>query len=97
MGFCNITIPKELVWGELSIYKDDTLLINGTDYLKTENTSHWSFYVTFDHSTHSFKIIATNIIPEFPSWIILPLFLVVTLFGIIIRKKLRDLRTSPIS
>jgi hypothetical protein len=30
-------------------------------------------------------------IPEFPSWIILPLFLVFTLFGIIIRKKIRVL------
>jgi hypothetical protein len=31
------------------------------------------------------------VIPEFPSWIILPLFLVVTLFGVIIRKKFRRL------
>jgi hypothetical protein len=30
-------------------------------------------------------------VPEFPSWIILPLFLVVTLFGVIIRKKFRGL------
>ncbi len=30
------------------------------------------------------------IIPEFPSWIILPLFLIATLFGTIIRKKLRE-------
>jgi len=31
-----------------------------------------------------------NIIPEFPSWIIIPIFLVVTLFAIIIRKKVCD-------
>jgi hypothetical protein len=31
------------------------------------------------------------VIPEFPSWIILPLFLVVTLFGVIIKKKFRGL------
>jgi parallel beta-helix repeat protein len=33
----------------------------------------------------------TNVIPEFPSWIILPLVLVVTLFGVILRKKFRSL------
>lgn len=32
-----------------------------------------------------------DIIPEFPSWIMLPLFLTVILFGIIIRKKFRSL------
>jgi N-acetylneuraminic acid mutarotase len=35
-------------------------------------------------------------IPEFPTWIVLPLFLVATLFGIIIRKKIRGLEISPI-
>jgi nitrous oxidase accessory protein len=30
-----------------------------------------------------------KIIPEFPSWIILPLFLVVTLLGVVLRKRLR--------
>ena len=49
-GFCNITIPKELLLGEISVYKDDTLLINGTDYIKTQNASYWSFYITFEHS-----------------------------------------------
>jgi len=32
-------------------------------------------------------------IPEFPSWIILPLFLIVTLFAVVIKKKV----THPIS
>ena len=34
---------------------------------------------------------AIDYIPEFPSWILLLLFLVVTLSGVIIRKKLRRL------
>jgi len=29
-----------------------------------------------------------NVIPEFPSWIILPLFLTATLFALIIKKRL---------
>jgi len=35
-----------------------------------------------------------NIIPEFPSWIILPLFLSATLIGILVRKRLMRTRTS---
>ena len=33
--------------------------------------------------------ISIKFIPEFPSWIILPLFLIVTLFGVVFRKKFR--------
>jgi N-acetylneuraminic acid mutarotase len=37
------------------------------------------------------KYTPTDYIPEFPSWIILPLFLIIILFGIILRKKFRVL------
>jgi N-acetylneuraminic acid mutarotase len=48
----------------------------------------------YDGDTHlavNEKYTPADYIPEFPSWIILPLFLVATLFGIIVRKKLRRL------
>ena len=90
IGFCNITISKELLLGELSVYKDDTLLIKGTDYFKTQNASHWSFYITFEHSAHSFKIMASNIIPEFPSWtpLLMIILLSVTFVSVIYKRKL---------
>jgi parallel beta-helix repeat protein len=52
-------------------------------------------YVLYENNTDNFPLmqpIEVPIeIPEFPSWIILPLFLVATLFGIIIRKKIKVL------
>ncbi|HDQ07112.1 MAG TPA: hypothetical protein ENN36_10395 [Candidatus Bathyarchaeota archaeon] len=50
--------------------------------------------IGLDKSTVYFTI-STNSeqgIPEFPSWIIIPLFLIATLFGIIIKKKLANYR-----
>jgi N-acetylneuraminic acid mutarotase len=38
----------------------------------------------------------TDFIPEFPSWIILPLFLTVTLIGILVRKRLVRTRQKPL-
>ncbi|UCC58921.1 MAG: right-handed parallel beta-helix repeat-containing protein [Candidatus Bathyarchaeum sp.] len=46
-------------------------------------------YIIDENNQDNYPLL--NIIPEFPSWIILPLFLVATLFGIIIRKKFRGL------
>ncbi len=49
--------------------------------------------IAFDEITVHFTISPDleQHIPEFPSWIVFPLFLIATLFGIIIRKKLRVL------
>ena len=67
----------------------------------TEDTSGTSnihdyqgtFYMHIDvGGTESYTIIVEqdlNSIPEFPSWLILPFFLIVTLSGVIIRKKIR--------
>jgi hypothetical protein len=57
----------------------------------SEDTKNSYLYFTYNHSTKTVEIIGTEAIPEFPSWIILPLFLVATLFSIIVRKKIRVL------
>jgi hypothetical protein len=45
-----------------------------------------------DSFTHAdFWLIKTNeygVIPEFPSWTILPLFLAITLFSVVVKRKL---------
>jgi N-acetylneuraminic acid mutarotase len=45
----------------------------------------------FPTSAANERYTSADFIPEFPSWIILPLFLVATLFGIIVRRKIRVL------
>ena len=51
-------------------------------------------HIIYENNQDNYPLITPNdieVIPEFPSWIILPLFLVATLFALIIRKKIRVL------
>jgi parallel beta-helix repeat protein len=86
-GYCNVTIPKALLadsqW---------TITINGvpkTDYTKTENVTHTILYFTYTHASTSHVIIqGTSVIPEFLQFIILPLFMVLTLLAVVLAKSL---------
>ncbi|MGD2066468.1 MAG: hypothetical protein PVI43_04795, partial [Candidatus Bathyarchaeota archaeon] len=70
-GFCNITIPSELMWGTFTIYNDDIPLIEGIDYTQTSNSTHYNFSITYEHSTHTIEIFSTEVIPELTSIIML--------------------------
>jgi parallel beta-helix repeat protein len=48
-------------------------------------------YIIDENNQDYYPLMNQFIIPEFSSWIILPLFLIITLFGIILRKKFRVL------
>ena len=77
-GFCNITIPENLLWGDFSLFINGFPLVEGVNYTKTYNGTHYTFYVTYTHSEHIIEITGTEVIPEFPSAIILPLFMILT-------------------
>ena len=59
IGFCNVTIPKALLYGEPWI-----VLIDGASVLPTitENATHTSLHFTYAHSTHTIQIIGTWVI-----------------------------------
>lgn len=84
VGFCRVGIPKELLWSE---YPEDwTVLVNGTPpvpYGIIENGNYTYIYFTYPHSEKTVEIKGTHVIPEFPSVIILPLFMVATLLAVI--------------
>jgi len=88
-GFCDVTIPSELMSGDFSIYIDDTLLIKNVDYTGTYNSTHYLFSITYEHSTHTIEITATTVIPEFSSLIMLSLLSLATLTIIIYKKKVK--------
>ena len=85
-GFCSVTIPKGLLNA-----KDKWIInINGASVTPTvnEDSTNTHLYFTYDHSNKTIEIMGTTAIPEFPSWIILPLFLVGTLLGVFTRRRL---------
>ena len=88
-GYCKITIPTPLVWGELSIYKDEILLVKNVDYTQSNDGTNNILQINYNHSTHDFKIVGTQAIPEFSWLMILPLFLSILSIAVLIRKRKR--------
>ena len=88
VGYCNVSFPKEFLGGPF------TILINDLppDTLIETSNGEMSLYFTFNFdSTCSVEIIGKTVIPEFPN-VVLPLFMVVTLFAILLQKRKRNLK-----
>ena len=64
VGFCNVTIPRQLLWAD----PPEAWLteVDGTRTTSTivENATHTSLYFTYTHSTHMVKIIGTSVIGD---------------------------------
>jgi parallel beta-helix repeat protein len=85
-GFCRICIPTVLIGADYKI------LVNGTEVqyklLPNSNSTQSYLYFTYHHSTQ--EVIIT---PEFPSFLILPLFMIATLLAVMVYKK-KGVKTS---
>jgi len=85
VGFCRIDIPRVLIDGPYHVF---TL---GGNFTPTElpisNSSHAFLYFTFNHSG------PVIIVPEFPSFLILPLFFIATLLAVTFYKR-RQTKTT---
>jgi len=81
VGFCRICIPTALMNGPFTVF------VNGTETLYTllpcSNATHSYLYFTYNHSTKEVLII-----PEFPSALILPLLMIVSLVAVVLRKNI---------
>ena len=86
-GFCKVTIPNDLLWGEFEVFKNGAPLVEDVDYTQTHNGTHYIFYINYIHSTHTIEIIGTEAIPEFPSQIIMSLFMLATLLAVIVYRR----------
>jgi len=84
IGFCRICIPRALMNETYQVF------VNGTEVqcnlLPCSNTTHSYPYFTYNHSTQE-----VIIIPEFPSFLIPPLFMITTLLAAIVLKKKKHL------
>jgi parallel beta-helix repeat protein len=82
-GFCRLCIPKNLMAPPYTVTID-----NGqtpvTYYNETlfDNSTHRWIYFAYLHSEHQVEII-----PEFPSFLILPLFMIATVLAVMVYRK----------
>ena len=85
-GFCNLTIPKNLL-------RDNPwkILLNSADITSQavikENQTHTSIYFTYNHSAYNIQIIGTWVIPEFPQTMIMPLLMILMSLSVVFAKK----------
>jgi parallel beta-helix repeat protein len=91
-GFCNITVPAELMSGDFTLYLDDVALVEDVDYTQLYNGTHYVFSVTYMHSSHVMKLVSTDVIPDFAAWLFLPFLMTATLLGFALRKRLKKQR-----
>lgn len=86
-GFCRVAISRELLWCE-DIF-DWTVRVNGTivPIRIQEYADHTYLHFTYSHSIQNVKIFGTKVIPEFPSFLVLPLFMTATLLAVIAYRK----------
>jgi len=86
-GFCRVTIPKSLLWVEdgWTVYVGD----ESVNYKIIPDENYTYLYFTYNHSTKTVVIQGTHVIPEFPSFLILPLFMMATLLAIIASRRKR--------
>ena len=89
-GSCEITFPDGLLWGTFSLSMDGYALVEGEDYSQTYDGTYYTFSISYIHSSHTIEIEASDAVPEFPAWMILPLFMAATLLAVMLyRKRLR--------
>jgi len=83
LGFCRICIPTALMNGTYRVF------VNGTEVscnlLSCSNSTHMYLYFNYTHSAQE-----VIIIPEFPSFLVLPLFMIATLLAVIVYKRKKE-------
>jgi len=87
IGFCRVCFPKLLFCPHclphIAVVINDGLTpVLYDNYTLHENATHKWIYFAYEHSTHEI-----DIIPEFPSFLILPLFMITTLLAVIIYRR----------
>jgi outer membrane protein assembly factor BamB len=83
-GMSNITIPNEMLGGTYTVKIDGGAPHSFTVYPGATNTT---LYFTYYQSFHTVEIQGTTAIPEFPSTVMLPLLMALSLIAVALAKK----------
>jgi parallel beta-helix repeat protein len=87
-GFCRVTIPKELtsvVTASWAIEVNATLVKGCIN----ETNGYTYIYFTYPHGTATVQLVSPKTVPEFQPFMLLFLFMVITLLGTIVLKRKR--------
>jgi len=84
-GFCNVSVPKSLITGApWTVWLANQSWV----FLESGNSTHSFIYFNYSFaSTLDVAIQATWVVPEFPSFLILPLFMIATLLAVIVYRR----------
>jgi len=85
VGSCRVTIPKELLWVQngWTIYVESQT----ANYTIIPDENYTYIYFTYNHSIKMVRIQGTHAIPEFSSFLVLPLFIIATLSAVVIYRR----------
>jgi len=82
LGFCRICIPKALMNETYRVFVNGTVILPVSLPLPCSNSTHNYLYFTYSYSTQEVVII-----PEFPSFLVLPLFMIATILAVVVYRK----------
>jgi len=85
-GLCRVTIPKSLLWVEDGW--NVTVNEESVNYTIIPDENFTYLYFAYNHSTKTVRVQGTSVIPEFPSTIILPLFMAFTILAVVFAKRI---------
>jgi parallel beta-helix repeat protein len=96
VGFCNVTIPKELLRANTTHPWKVKLNDSDSSFTSAENATHsFVYFDVTDTGTYTIEIIGAEVIPEFPAWIMPPSLMVLTMLTAIQRKKRKKTDSHP--
>jgi outer membrane protein assembly factor BamB len=90
IGMSNITIPNQMLGGPYIITVDGGLPQYSAP--PVDNGTHTSLYFTYIHSTHTIEIEGSTVIPEFPSLLVLPLLMLLSMMAFAFLRRKNILR-----
>jgi len=75
-AFSNVTIPNDLLGGPYTVTVDG---VDATPGSQPSNGTHSFLYITYTTSTPTIVITGTTVVPEFPTALLLPIFMATAL------------------
>ena len=90
-GFCNVTIPVELLSSGFSVFVDDVELMENNDFTVVSNSTHSRLSINYEQESGVISVVEVFGIPDFAGWLFLPLLMLTTFFALV-NKKLKKQR-----